>query len=400
MLTLVGTYLPGYKSGGPIRSIASLVGALGDEFRFKVVTRDRDFGDDVPYPGVVPDKWSMVGKGEVKYLNTKALSFRSLRQLLRHERFDVLYINSAFSVNFALKQLILRRLRLIQNTPVVVAPRGQFAAEALKLKRVKKLLFLALAKVGGLYDDVLWHATSAHEVGDIRRIIGSPARIVLAEVPRAGLESAGHRKADASTKGPGTLKVVFLGRIARMKNLDLALSCLAPLRGSVSFDICGPVDDRQYWDECQALMARMPTNIAVRYLGPVPYDELLTKLREYDLFFLPTRGENYGHAIVDALCAGLPVLISDATPWRGLHERGCGWDLSLSDPAAFTTVLQYCLELNESKYAEMSHRALEYALTLTRSNDVLQRNRSLFTSCDERGLSGAPMLTGTVATCL
>ena len=58
-------YLPGWKAGGPIRSLSALVEYLGDEFQFKVITRDRDFGDSKPYAGVEINKWQKVGRTEV-----------------------------------------------------------------------------------------------------------------------------------------------------------------------------------------------------------------------------------------------------------------------------------------------------------------------------------------------
>ena len=52
VLMPVNHYLPGYKAGGPIRKLSSLVEGLGDEYTFKVVTKDRDFGDRTAYSGV------------------------------------------------------------------------------------------------------------------------------------------------------------------------------------------------------------------------------------------------------------------------------------------------------------------------------------------------------------
>ena len=59
-----------------------------------------------------------------------------------------------------------------------------------------------------------------------------------------------------------------------------------------------------------------------------------------DLLFLPTAGENFGHAIQEALAAGCPVLISDRTRWRDLAPKGVGWDLPLSAPDRFVAVLR------------------------------------------------------------
>ena len=68
VLVLVGAYLLGYKAGGPIRSIANLVAALGEKFPFRIVTLDRDLGDKAPFPGVVVNQWIQVGQADVLYL--------------------------------------------------------------------------------------------------------------------------------------------------------------------------------------------------------------------------------------------------------------------------------------------------------------------------------------------
>lgn len=65
ILTFVGYYLPGYKAGGPICTLAKTVDSLGDEFQFKIVTTDRDSGDEKPYPGIRIDGWNSVGKADV-----------------------------------------------------------------------------------------------------------------------------------------------------------------------------------------------------------------------------------------------------------------------------------------------------------------------------------------------
>ncbi len=60
----------------------------------------------------------------------------------------------------------------------------------------------------------------------------------------------------------------------------------------------------------------------------------------YDRFFLAPFSENFGHAINEALSAGVPVVISDKTPWRNLQEKGMGWDLPLDNRRAFIEVIE------------------------------------------------------------
>ena len=55
-------------------------------------------------------------------------------------------------------------------------------------------------------------------------------------------------------------------------------------------------------------------------------------LGKHHVFLFPTLGENFGQVILEAMTAGCAILISDATPWRGLQEKGYGWELPLAQP--------------------------------------------------------------------
>src|ERR1035441_2951328 len=83
VLVLVGTYLPGYKAGGPLRSIANLVATLGQEFHFRIATLDRDLGEKSPYPGIAANQWVRVGQADVHYLQPGLRGLLSLWALLR-----------------------------------------------------------------------------------------------------------------------------------------------------------------------------------------------------------------------------------------------------------------------------------------------------------------------------
>ena len=142
---------PGYKAGGPIRTLANMVDKLGDEFQFKIVTADRDFDDTKPYTGIKLDCWNRVGKADVFYMSPKKRSLKDFKKVLCSTECDILYLNSFFSPHFTIKPLLLRRLRLIPDRPLIIAPRGEFSTGALGLKSLKKRVYIAAAKAFGLY---------------------------------------------------------------------------------------------------------------------------------------------------------------------------------------------------------------------------------------------------------
>src|SRR4051794_22940987 len=146
VLALCDYYRPGHRAGGPIRTLEGIADRLSDEFALKIITRDRDLGDRQPYPDVTPQTWRDVGAASVMYLSPKEMNATTLRRLIATTAHDILYLNSWFSVPFAITPLALRRIRRGPQSPVVIAPRGEFAASALGLHPGRKRLYLQLAR--------------------------------------------------------------------------------------------------------------------------------------------------------------------------------------------------------------------------------------------------------------
>ena len=146
------------------------------------------------------------------------------------------------------------------------------------------------------------------------------------------------------------------------------------------FDIYGPQEDPDYWRECQALIEVLPAHIRVNYCGNVMPEDVRRTFSDYDLFFFPTRGENYGHVIAESISAGTPVLLSDQTPWRDLESEGLGWDLPLRDPQAFAEKIDHFAAIPAEE--RDARRPGIYAKALEKLTDqaAIQANKDLFLS--------------------
>ena len=377
ILVFVGCYLPGYKAGGPIRSIANMVARFGDEFDFYIITSDRDLLDSKPYLNVVIDGWNTVGKAKVFYASSNNMSLRSLSRLIRETPHDVLYLNSFFSPVFAIRPLLARYFGLIPKLRTVVAPRGEFSPGALGLKWLKKRIYIAVTKVFGLCHSVIWQASSEFEELDIRRHFGKDAQVISApDLPP--LSYVMNNLPLRREKIRGCLKILFLSRISRKKNLLGALEMLNGLKGQIQFNVYGPIEDRVYWTECQKVINSLPGNIKIKYCGNLTHEQVIDVIDGHDLFFFPTLGENFGHVILEAFCAGCPVLISDQTPWRGLEKIGVGWDLPLVRPELFKKALQLCIDMDKVEHKKWCERAQEHGLQVIRDGEMVNKNRLLF----------------------
>ena len=364
-----------------MRSIANLVDHFHEEFDFQIITADRDAFEKESYPHVAVDEWNAVGNARVFYAARDKLKVMTLCEVIRATPHDVLYLNSFFNPFFTLGPLIGRRLGRIPVRPTIVAPRGEFSEGAFGLKRRKKSIYVRAVRMLGLYDGVTWHASSEYDARDIARTMGPVAdRVVMApnlppRLPPGGTERPNRRRRDGEP-----LRVCFLSRISPKKNLDFALSVMANVRAPVVFHIYGPLEGLDYWSKCEALMKVIRPPVEVRYMGGVEHSRVGEVLGDYDLFFFPTRGENYGHVISEAMLSGTPVLIADTTPWRDLKRLGVGWDLPLSDAAAFAAAVTRAAAMSPEQHFSWRERVRSYAVQRCSAVDVLQANRKLFSA--------------------
>lgn len=376
ILIILSTYLPGYKAGGPIKTILNLVDQLGHELKFYIVTSDRDLGDQYPYPGIKLNEWCSIGNAEVFYLSREYLSTKFMVSLINNTDFDILYLNSFFDFNFTIRPLLARRLGLIKRCPVVLAPRGEFSAGALALKSTRKQLFILFVRWFGLYRGLVWQASSEFEKRDIIAALDvCPESVCIAkDLPVKTMAIVGNANNHLDS-GP---KLVFLSRISPMKNLDFALKVLSSIKCMVTFDIYGPIEDQAYWNICQEKISRLPTNIQVKYFGAVSPVQVSKIFGSYDLFFFPTRGENYGHVIAESLAVGTPVLISDQTPWRKLEENKLGWDLPLDNEVLFVHKIESLSKMTQVERYSWRRQVAEIAASRIHSQDDVKANKALF----------------------
>lgn len=355
-----------------------MVEHLGKEIDFWIVTSDRDITDTQPYSGVTPNCWTRVGHAHVLYTSPQNRTIAAFTDLIRRTPHDVLYLNSFFEPTFALKPLLALRSRRAPRKPIVLAPRGEFSEAAVAIKRWKKTPYIIASRLLRLHDNVTWHASSEYEQEDIRRVMGRAAKSTSVAPNLSRPASAPGLGTSRKRQVGDTLRICFLSRITPKKNLDFALRALAHVSVPVEFNIYGPVSEEPYWALCEKLIGKLGRNVVVRSHGSIIPSAVPTIMAEHDLFFLPTRGENYGHVIAEALSAGTPVLIADTTPWRDLEAVGVGWDLPLDSRAGFVQRIEYCAGLGGQDYDDLRERARAYAAGRLHDPAIVEANRRLF----------------------
>ncbi|MHA6249255.1 glycosyltransferase [Pontibacter sp. CAU 1760] len=375
ILISIDWYLPGYKAGGPIQSIANFVAHLQGAYDFWIVTRDTDYNTVKPYSDVPSDVWHQRDDSvHVYYFSAANLSYTSLKRVITQVPADFLYINGIFSKYFSLMPLFIAKKLQV---PVVIAARGMFAPGAVNVKPNKKKVFFYLAKKFALYNAVKFHATNETELRHIQKILGKQTQVLIAaNLPKIGK----HPFALPVHKQKGEIRLVSVARVSPEKNTLYALGVLrdTALSGNIVFDLYGPINDAAYWQDCLSVIEQMPDNIKVTYKGSLPSELVPQTLLNYHMLFLPTKGENFGHIILESFTVGLPVIISNQTPWKDLQDRKVGYDLPLRDPDVFANAIQQMINVEQSDYQILSQHATQFAVEFIANKENISANKALF----------------------
>lgn len=367
-------YEPGFKAGGPIRSCVNFVEYMHATYDIYVFTSDRDLNAHDAYKNIIIDAWHNKSEGiRIYYCSPQNLNWKNIKDQFRAIAPDFIYLNSMFSKYFTIYPLLINKREAI-HAKVILSPRGMLRSSALKFKSSKKKIFLDIFRIFRFHRNVLFHAADETEKKDILENFGN--NVNVAHVPNfpgkfdVGTLQLGKHKDD--------LSMLFVGRIHPIKNLDYLLRVLGKVKGSVQLTIVGSIEDKSFWQDCQILIDQLPKNISVSYKGEMPNHLLPAVLKEHHIFSLPTKGENFGHAIFEALSLGKPVLISDQTPWKNLQPAKAGWSISLQEPEKFVDAIKEASNWDQDEYNLWSLNAFNFAKRSIDPIDLQKQYQLLF----------------------
>lgn len=374
LLLLSDWFDPAYKAGGPIRSAVNFVKQMKDDYEIFILTSDRDLNDMKPLSTITTDVWINYIPGvQVFYASIQNLGLNNIKAHVNTLKPDFIYLNSMFSKKFTIYPLWLKRSNRI-SSGIILAPRGMLKSSALDFKKRKKKIFLSLLKWMRIPQLVTFHATDEREKSDIINQFGKDTRVeTISNFPASQDELSLPRE-----KKIGALDILFVGRIHPIKGLDILLNAVKQSTQKIRLTIIGNPEDIGYLHLCKKLVNELPANVQATFKNEVPHHAIDQLLRDHHIFCLPTKGENFGHAIFESLAAGRPVLISDQTPWKNLNKYKAGWDLSLHDPDKFSEVIEQCSSMNAEELNEWCKGAWQFCNRYLQASDIKKQYLKLF----------------------
>lgn len=360
ILFIVPYYLPGYRSGGPQRTVENIVDMFGSSNQIYILTKNHDMGTSEVYPNI-ENGWNRVGNAYAAYAGDKEYTVKKIAEC--SENMDLVYACSLFSMG-TIKTIISKKAGSLK-CPLIVAPMGVFSDGAIRQKFLKKKICLFLFNFFGMFKNIKWSFSSDTEKNDAEKYLGKVTDYMIAEDLPSKIKNI-QRKYIKSTN---ELRAVFLSRICPQKNL---LKCLEVLNtewsGKIFFDIYGTMEDRSYWEKCQKLLKEINASVECRYCGETEASKAEEIFSRYDVFLFPTLGENFGHVIFEALSSGCVPIISDKTIWTDIEEKNCGRIVQLDNTDKFRKKINEFLKMDNNEFKEISDSAVRYAENKYRSS--------------------------------
>lgn len=249
------------------------------------------------------------------------------------------------------------------KTKVIISPHGFLEPEKMIVSHFKKHLALSLFEKKNISNANAFMACSLKEAHSLREYgIKQPIAIVPNGISPSFVSS---KKLNSKIKPSFKRKynindkskvLLFLSRIHPFKGLDLFIDSIISVaddfRANQWIFVVAGIDELSHEEELKLKVSKNKLDDIVRFIGPQYGKDKLEALDSADCFVLPSKGENFGIVVIEALARGLPVIATQTTPWDELTSSNCGWWVQRTIPS-FISVLHELFVADESLLTQM-----------------------------------------------
>jgi glycosyltransferase involved in cell wall biosynthesis len=268
---------------------------------------------------VSQETWVKVGKAQVQYWHPKQLGWKQWLHIYQALQPDIIHTQGLWSPKFSILPLLVAQR--YKKAKIVVSPRGMLTPQALKQKGAKKAGVSFVLKALRAYKKVVFHSTNDQETDEIKLFVKKAEILQMPNVPRnLGVAI----KQIKRQKQPNELHWIFVGRISPEKNPLLLLEALYLLEIPTKGYFIGGCQNEAYRQQVEEKIKALPKQHQVEYVGEKSLQEITEFLGDAHVSINTSISENFGHAMAEALSAGVPIIVGPNTPWQNLSEDKSG----------------------------------------------------------------------------
>ncbi|MFK7955086.1 MAG: glycosyltransferase [Lysobacterales bacterium] len=246
----------------------------------------------------------LIGK---RWFDEHIVAPQAIRWLnLEGQQWDLLHVHAIFS-NLSTRSMSWARKH---GRPYICRPLGQLCRWPLQQKPLRKRAYLTFVEKRNLMAANRVHFTSQQEYDEC---LDAGIKVAGMVVPHGiHLPKVSRSRADQKN-----LSVVFLSRLDPKKGIERLIegfSTVSVRGAALTLTIAGSGDER-YEDSLKALAAG---NANIHFVGWVAGEVKQRLLERADVFVLPSFSENFGVVVLEAMGAGVPVVL---TPEVALSQQ-------------------------------------------------------------------------------
>ena len=269
----------------------------------------------------------------VKYYNEQIINKLSLSFIFGIwsdiKKSDVVYIQYLFHYTVLFSLLF----SAIQQKKIIMCPRGSFSEFTLsnKLTFVKSLWLSLFIKP--FVNQIVWQASSYLEEFDIKKkfstanveIINDGVDFQSFQVDQEISRTELVNRYSNSTATKVSNLFSSMGRLHKIKGFDILIDAFHLfLKEDKDAKLIIAGGDDGVGGQLNNQIKKLNLENSVFLIGDIGFDEKRMLLNTCDYFTLASEFESFGIVVAEALSCGLPVVVSNKTPWRDIEINNCG----------------------------------------------------------------------------
>lgn len=244
----------------------------------------------------------------------------------------------------------------IKSIKTVISPHGMIDPFSFSQKKIKKQIAWLIYQRFILLKSDLVIVNSKQEKKNLLYKLNKNKKIIIIN---HGINFS--KKFKLKNKKKKDLSFVFFSKIHPSKNLLnlIKIWISDDFFNKYSLDLYGEIVDEEYYSQLESFIK---TSKNIKYKGKLDRN-IQNKLNNYDIFLHPSKSENFGLVIIEALSSGLYIILNKRLDWKILDDHGFGASIDFNKKDLKKLISEIKINKNYLTNINCKKKRLEFVKT-------------------------------------